>query len=166
MVKVMVWEQREVIQRPVVSQQRKQRIESFFMIGGCFILSCDTGHGSKILGFWRDFASCLSIFVWNTISDQTDMSHECFFCFSFDIVTLEELLLDNGQASDFLNQCEVGFEDIKMVLQQKGKKPDRVILDGSFKGTARPGRMVSSTFVFNFQIRPHSRIDASKNCHY
>ena len=50
--------------------------------------------------------------------------------------------MENGLAADFLNEAEVGFDNIKMVLKQKGKKPDRVILDGSFKGTAKPGRMV------------------------
>lgn len=38
-------------------------------------------------------------------------------------------------------KCEVGFEDIEMVLSTK-KKGDRMILQG-VKGKARPGRMVS-----------------------
>lgn len=49
----------------------------------------------------------------------------------------------------FLHSCDVGFEDVKLTLQQKGKEVDkRDILDGSFKGIARSGRMVCS-FHFN-----------------
>lgn len=39
--------------------------------------------------------------------------------------------------------CEVGFEGIRILLKQKKKKSDRVILDGSLKGKARPGRMLA-----------------------
>lgn len=39
--------------------------------------------------------------------------------------------------------CEIGFEGIKILLKQKGKKPDRIILDGSLKGVAKPGRMLA-----------------------
>lgn len=77
---------------------------------------------------------------------------------------LEEFVLENGKASEFLSQCEVGFEDIKMVLQQKGKKPDRVILDGSFKGNARPGRMVRSmTASLSTNALYHPRIVFTDN---
>jgi len=46
---------------------------------------------------------------------------------------------------------EVGFEDLHMTLKQKKKgEPDRVILDGSIRGVAKPGRMLAimvSSFV-------------------
>lgn len=45
--------------------------------------------------------------------------------------------------SGFLQSVEVGFEDVGMVLKQKKGRPDRVILDGSIRGVARPGRMLA-----------------------
>ncbi len=54
----------------------------------------------------------------------------------------EELLIEEHE-TDFLQSCEVGFEGIKLILKQKKNKPDRVILDGSLKGKARPGRMLA-----------------------
>eukprot|EP00584_Thalassiosira_punctigera_P008055 CAMPEP_0172542170 /NCGR_PEP_ID=MMETSP1067-20121228/12831_1 /TAXON_ID=265564 ORGANISM="Thalassiosira punctigera, Strain Tpunct2005C2" /NCGR_SAMPLE_ID=MMETSP1067 /ASSEMBLY_ACC=CAM_ASM_000444 /LENGTH=731 /DNA_ID=CAMNT_0013328349 /DNA_START=37 /DNA_END=2232 /DNA_ORIENTATION=+ len=44
----------------------------------------------------------------------------------------------------FFQSVEVGFEDVRMVLRQKKKrKADRVILDGSIRGVAKPGRMLA-----------------------
>lgn len=37
----------------------------------------------------------------------------------------------------------MGFEGIKILLKQKKNKADRVILDGSLKGVAKPGRMLA-----------------------
>lgn len=42
-----------------------------------------------------------------------------------------------------LGKVEIGFEDIKIALEQKGGKPDRIILDGSLRGKAQPGRMLA-----------------------
>lgn len=42
-----------------------------------------------------------------------------------------------------LQNCEVRFEGIKMILEQKGDKPDRLILDGSLQGKAKSGRMLA-----------------------
>ena len=39
-----------------------------------------------------------------------------------------------------LQRCEVGFEGIELLLQSKKKR--KIILDGSIKGKALPGRMV------------------------
>ena len=46
--------------------------------------------------------------------------------------------------SGFFQSVEVGFKDVGMVLKQKKKgSADRVILDGSIRGRARPGRMLA-----------------------
>jgi len=58
-------------------------------------------------------------------------------------IIIEDVILEHNDNSDFLQSCEVGFEGIKMTMKQKGNKPDRVILDGSLKGKARPGRMLA-----------------------
>mmetsp|Transcript_4852 Transcript_4852/g.7352 ORF Transcript_4852/g.7352 Transcript_4852/m.7352 type:complete len:684 (+) Transcript_4852:75-2126(+) len=58
----------------------------------------------------------------------------------------EELLLeeDDMQSRHFMQRCEFGFEGIKISLEQKGKDtPERLILDGSLKGRAMPGRMLA-----------------------
>lgn len=52
-----------------------------------------------------------------------------------------EVLVEEEDPSA-LKQCELGFEGVKMILQQKKGRPDRVILDGSLKGVAKPGRML------------------------
>ena len=52
-----------------------------------------------------------------------------------------EILVEEEEPSA-LKQCELGFEGVKMILQQKKGKPDRVILDGSLKGVAKPGRIL------------------------
>jgi ABC-type multidrug transport system ATPase subunit len=42
------------------------------------------------------------------------------------------------------HQCEVGFEGIRLTLERSAKKGgQRVILDGSIKGLAKPGRMMA-----------------------
>lgn len=57
----------------------------------------------------------------------------------------EDLVCDTPEQlhSGFLQSVEVGFEDVGMVLKQKKGRPDRVILDGSIRGVARPGRMLA-----------------------
>eukprot|EP00557_Chaetoceros_sp_GSL56_P009380 CAMPEP_0176487722 /NCGR_PEP_ID=MMETSP0200_2-20121128/6297_1 /TAXON_ID=947934 /ORGANISM="Chaetoceros sp., Strain GSL56" /LENGTH=669 /DNA_ID=CAMNT_0017884597 /DNA_START=227 /DNA_END=2233 /DNA_ORIENTATION=- len=55
-------------------------------------------------------------------------------------IVLEE---DEVVQDPSLHTCEVGFEAIKITLKQKGNAPDRVILDGSIKGKAGPGRMLA-----------------------
>jgi len=55
----------------------------------------------------------------------------------------EEEIVEDDTIPDVLHDCEVGFEGIELILKQKGKKPDRVILDGSLKGQALPGRMLA-----------------------
>lgn len=57
----------------------------------------------------------------------------------------EELVLeDDIQSRHFMQRCEFGFEGIQITLEQKGKDtPDRLILDGSLKGKAMPGRMLA-----------------------
>ena len=46
--------------------------------------------------------------------------------------------------SGFFQSVEVGFEDVGMVLKLKKKgSADRVILDGSICGRAKPGRMLA-----------------------
>jgi ABC-type multidrug transport system ATPase subunit len=43
-----------------------------------------------------------------------------------------------------MQKCELGFEGVQIALEQKGKNmPDRLILDGSLKGKAMPGRMLA-----------------------
>ncbi len=51
--------------------------------------------------------------------------------------------IDEIETNSFVESCEVTFEGIKMSLKQKGDKPDRLILDGSLKGKASPGRMLA-----------------------
>jgi len=41
------------------------------------------------------------------------------------------------------SKVELSFEDIQVVLQQKKKKGSRVLLDGSIRGTAHPGKLVA-----------------------
>ena len=50
-----------------------------------------------------------------------------------------------------LHDVELGFEGIKMTLQQGKKNSDRIILDGSIKGKARPGRMVREHLQKSYQ---------------
>lgn len=58
----------------------------------------------------------------------------------------EDLVCDNPEQmhTGFFQSVEIGFEDVGMVLKQKKKsKGDRVILDGSIRGVAKPGRMLA-----------------------
>lgn len=55
-----------------------------------------------------------------------------------DVIEEDEVHMDAG----ILHQVELGFDGIKMTLTQGKKISDRIILDGSIKGKARPGRMV------------------------
>jgi len=43
----------------------------------------------------------------------------------------------------YRDDCEVGFEDVKVILSTGKKKPDKIILDGSIRAKARPGRMMA-----------------------
>lgn len=60
-----------------------------------------------------------------------------------DADAMEELIIEEDDDPNFAKSCEVGFEGIKILLKQKKNKPDRVILDGSLKGVAKPGRMLA-----------------------
>lgn len=62
-----------------------------------------------------------------------------------DVDDAEDLVCDNPEQmhTGFFQSVEVGFEDVGMVLKQKKGKADRVILDGSIRGVARPGRMLA-----------------------
>uniref|UniRef100_A0A7S4ICV1 ABC transporter domain-containing protein n=1 Tax=Odontella aurita TaxID=265563 RepID=A0A7S4ICV1_9STRA len=58
----------------------------------------------------------------------------------------EEIVIEDDARMDrgFLKNVEIGFSDIRMTLKQKKKKKeDRIILDGSIRGKARPGRMLA-----------------------
>jgi len=57
----------------------------------------------------------------------------------------EDIVCDNPeQLKSLFQSVEVGFEGLSMNLQQKKKGvPDRVILDGSISGVAKPGRMLA-----------------------
>jgi hypothetical protein len=50
--------------------------------------------------------------------------------------------MDGLVANESLQKVEIGFEDIQITLKQKKQKEDRLILDGSIRGKALPGRMV------------------------
>ena len=60
-----------------------------------------------------------------------------------DADAMEELIIEEDDDPNFAKSCEVGFEGIKILLKQKKNKADRVILDGSLKGVAKPGRMLA-----------------------
>lgn len=57
----------------------------------------------------------------------------------------EDIVCDNLEQthSGFFKSVSVGFEDIAMTLKQKKSKSERVILDGSIRGEAQPGRMLA-----------------------
>ena len=55
-----------------------------------------------------------------------------------------------GEIDGFGESCEIGFEEIEMVLSSK-KKGDRKLLQG-IKGKASPGRMVCFTLQFLLKI--------------
>jgi ABC-type multidrug transport system ATPase subunit len=59
--------------------------------------------------------------------------------------TAEDIICENLEQthSGFFKSVSVGFEDITMTLQQKKNKSERVILDGSIRGIAQPGRMLA-----------------------
>jgi ABC-type multidrug transport system ATPase subunit len=74
-----------------------------------------------------------------------------FMCCCFLSSTAEDIICENLEEthSGFLKSVTVGFEDIKMTLKQKKRKGDangnseRLILDGSIRGVAQPGRMLA-----------------------
>ena len=52
-------------------------------------------------------------------------------------------MCDNKETK-FFQSVAVGFEDVGMILKSKKKgRSDRVILDGSIRGVAKPGRMLA-----------------------
>eukprot|EP00978_Attheya_sp_CCMP212_P039754 scaffold209912_cov54-Attheya_sp.AAC.2 len=51
--------------------------------------------------------------------------------------------MDGLVANELLQKVEIGFEDIQITLKQKKQKEDRLILDGSIRGKALPGRMLA-----------------------
>ncbi len=57
----------------------------------------------------------------------------------------EDIVCDNPeQLKSLFQSVEVGFEDLSMTLKQKKQgASDRVILDGSIRGVAKPGRMLA-----------------------
>ena len=61
------------------------------------------------------------------------------------ISSVEDIVCDDKEQlhSGFFQSVEVGFEDVGMVLKQKRGKSDRVLLDGSLRGFAKPGRMLA-----------------------
>jgi hypothetical protein len=75
------------------------------------------------------------------------------FCLFFvSLFAAEDIVCDSPeQVKSLFQSVEVGFEDLHMTLKQKKKgEPDRVILDGSIRGVAKPGRMLAimvSSFV-------------------
>jgi ABC-type multidrug transport system fused ATPase/permease subunit len=73
----------------------------------------------------------------NNLNDEEESNSDT------EIVLEEEEQVVNYQEDPLLHSCEVGFEAIRITLKQKGNKPDRVILDGSIKGKAGPGRMLA-----------------------
>lgn len=61
------------------------------------------------------------------------------------MASAEEIVEDTEEEDIMLalhKKYEIGFEEIKLVLKTK-KKKDRLILDGSIKGHAKPGRMLA-----------------------
>jgi len=67
------------------------------------------------------------------------------FLFRLSTSAAEDIVCDNPeQLKSLFQSVEVGFEGLSMNLQQKKKGvPDRVILDGSISGVAKPGRMLA-----------------------
>jgi len=62
-----------------------------------------------------------------------------------DAYDAEDLVCDDPEQmqTGFFQSVEVGFEDVGMVLKQKRGNADRIILDGSIRGVAKPGRMLA-----------------------
>lgn len=67
------------------------------------------------------------------------------FLLNLSLYAAEDIVCDNPeQLKSLFQSVEVGFEGLSMSLQQKKKgMPDRVILDGSISGVAKPGRMLA-----------------------
>jgi hypothetical protein len=65
--------------------------------------------------------------------------------FSTDVTleTDEDELIDEKEQVHMDEPMEVAFEGIRMELQQKKGKASRLLLDGSIRGRARPGRMLA-----------------------
>jgi hypothetical protein len=61
--------------------------------------------------------------------------NQCFF--------LDDIVVKDGhlEAMAGISKMDIGFEGIKLTL--KDEKGERVILDGSIRGRARPGRMLA-----------------------
>jgi hypothetical protein len=87
--------------------------------------------------------------------DASEISHVRFLTvLSFDFllqlyyyicilaVTEEEVIIQDGHVKA-MEKMDLGFNGIYMELAAKKKKKSRVILDGSIRGRARPGRMLA-----------------------
>eukprot|EP00591_Stephanopyxis_turris_P004942 CAMPEP_0195512664 /NCGR_PEP_ID=MMETSP0794_2-20130614/4548_1 /TAXON_ID=515487 /ORGANISM="Stephanopyxis turris, Strain CCMP 815" /LENGTH=700 /DNA_ID=CAMNT_0040640507 /DNA_START=237 /DNA_END=2339 /DNA_ORIENTATION=+ len=71
--------------------------------------------------------------IWNTSDEEISSSADDY----------EDLTLGTNKKSP-LNQCEVAFDSIRMTLNpQKKNQPERVILNGSIRAVAKPGRMLA-----------------------
>jgi len=60
-------------------------------------------------------------------------------------IKADDLLFDTSVQirTGFSQLVEVGFADVSVSLKQKKGTPDRLILDGSIRGIAKPGRMMA-----------------------
>lgn len=93
-------------------------------------------------------ADCLSYTSFPTVLTRLLLSYHFV---SINSTTLAEDIICNNLEethSGFFQSVEIGFEDVTMVLKQKKKKGtegngERVILDGSIRGIAKPGRMLA-----------------------
>lgn len=86
----------------------------------------------------------VSVNPWLSLTLQTVCS-SLFPISSLILHAAEDIVCDsNEQLQTLFKSVEVGFEGLSMTLQQKKKGvPDRVILDGSISGAAKPGRMLA-----------------------
>ena len=115
-----------------LSRTRKQKKPFFVGAAAAEIIVDDDGEA------YRRVIAILSFVVWWYKASY------CSVIFTlFPPSQTEELVIEEDEPSAILESCEVGFDGIKMTLKQKGDKPDRLILDGSLKGKAKPGRMLA-----------------------
>jgi ABC-type multidrug transport system ATPase subunit len=122
-----------------------------------FLLACDCVHSQLLQG--RSWIARLtnkqdSSVVNNSIpngksswafasaaaAEQNDSGDDS----NIDLLEDGDLIIPEADAyTQEHHPCEIGFEGIRMVLKQKKKNEERVILDGSIKGIAKPGRMLA-----------------------
>ena len=86
----------------------------------------------------------VSVNPWLSLALQTVCS-SLFPLSSLILYAAEDIVCDsNEQLQTLFKSVEVGFEGLSMTLQQKKKGvSDRIILDGSISGVAKPGRMLA-----------------------